>query len=1474
MTYLCRPLLIVFLLLPHHCLGAEEPQILVGATQFLPFRQDLPPGTAIYIDADPAAGSILRATQRCLGYREVEYKALLFSTLFYAPVLPSTNAGVVTFDYTAQTNKTNLVGFLVNKDIPVMVGPDGRAYIPDGHHNTAGYLLPSDPFREIIPGRNRVIFGHIVANFYDPEAGPKPVDDTWWLDRAAVNNALLYGPEGGLLTLPGEPNYSALAPILPSVLPMPTTPSSLTTNGAIAMSPNIYRGLSWGINDAVVLSATDAAGKKLSGYKKSAPGSSADIYFVDFFWGDYLRHRVVWNDALSGSPLDSGKGDANAVSAPLGFFTAVANGIALARSELYRDEYGRHLIDYTNTALFSSNTVFWAQASLSNGLAAPSSTFNLYLRDDSTISGEITPSALSTNILHVDTATALTVTQELKYFATVLVNAGGSLKTSWKDSTIPNSTLRLPAGTGVVNFNGILEGGSMSVANGTLAGHGTINGALTIQPHATFIPVQAGETLRVNGPLTLAGNTVMHLAKNGSVLSSDTMSGITTLAYEGTLTLSHSGDALAIGDTFQLFDAAGFSGFFYEGLNLPPLPAGLGWDTSRLTSDGTLKVVPLSGNLPPQILLTAPTNSTFSAPGRFALQATASDPENSLAKLEIFEGATKLARAANSSLSLMLTGVSAGVHRYVAVGTDHYGLAATSIEISVTVTSSNVPPGITLDSPLDGAVFSAPATIPLTVTVNDPDDDIARVDYYSGATLIASSTRAPFAVSAANFPVGTWALKAVATDANGATNQSPTATIQVRRAGSPAPLVLQILHASDFDAGIDALEDAARFSQVLSGLAADYPQNTLRLSSGGNYIPGTFFNASGDPAASWGGVAGRADIAILNALGIEASAFGNHEFDINSAQIRSLLVADPAIPYAGSAFPYLSANLDFKKDSNLAGLVTGDAQDTIALTNKIAKSATITVAGQTIGLVGATTPDLRLIALPGAVAVDTNVLTAVQNSVDDLLARGINKIIVLSHLNDVTAEFALARKLHDVDVIIAGGSEAVSAKSSDRLRAGDRAISDYPETFATATGEPVLVVNTGPNYRYVGRLIVQFDTNGVVSGLGAASGAYATDPQGVLDTGNFPANPAIVSILNKLAGIIDSKDAVRYGRTTQYLNGLSDSVRTEETNLGDLTTDALLWRARQSDPTAVISLKNAGGIRGSIGAEATVGGVELRFPPRANPRVGKEAGEISQLDIENSLRFNNALSLITLTARQLRDTLEWGVAATAPDATPAQFPQLSGLSFSFDPTADPMTYFRDSNNIPIRIESPGSRLRSLVVTNFDGTLDLVVEAGVIVGNAGRTFRVVTLDFLANGGDSYYALTLGANRVDLVPSNVTTRTIATDGTEQHALAHYLAALGVVTSPDTPIPFDNRIQNLSAREDTVTAPLFTQIRPSNQGARVFFFTLPGKNYRLESRTTLSDPWSDSGLRALGDGHIQTLDDPAVIAPTRFYRLVRTN
>jgi 2',3'-cyclic-nucleotide 2'-phosphodiesterase (5'-nucleotidase family) len=141
-----------------------------------------------------------------------------------------------------------------------------------------------------------------------------------------------------------------------------------------------------------------------------------------------------------------------------------------------------------------------------------------------------------------------------------------------------------------------------------------------------------------------------------------------------------------------------------------------------------------------------------------------------------------------------------------------------------------------------------------------------------------------------------------------------------------ADFQLELLHFSDQEAGAAAVLDAPNLSAVLSALRAQdlggdsLPDNTLTLSSGDSFIPGLFFDAS----TSVFGSGGVADIKIQNALGVQAMSLGNHEFDFGTSVLAGL-ISGTAGSFEGAQYPYLSGNLNFSSDANLAPLVVSDA---------------------------------------------------------------------------------------------------------------------------------------------------------------------------------------------------------------------------------------------------------------------------------------------------------------------------------------------------------------------------------------------------------------------------------------------------------------------------------------------------------------------------------------------------------------------
>lgn len=638
-----------------------------------------------------------------------------------------------------------------------------------------------------------------------------------------------------------------------------------------------------------------------------------------------------------------------------------------------------------------------------------------------------------------------------------------------------------------------------------------------------------------------------------------------------------------------------------------------------------------------------------------------------------------------------------------------------------------------------------------------------------------------------------------------------------------ADFSMQLLHAADMDGASGALDNVNQFSALVDQFRSEYQDNTLVLSSGDNYIPGPrYFAASADDMAATLGIPGngRADIAFLNAMGFAASAVGNHELDQGTGEFAGLIAAetdDTGANYTGAAFPYLSSNLDFSTDENLAPLATtgGQAADTIG--GQLAPSTVVQVNGEQIGIVGATTPTLASITSAGAITInpaDTNntaaLAAAIQPAVDNLVASGINKIILLAHMQQIAIEKALAPLLTDVDVIVAGGSNSLLADSNDTLRAGDTAADTYPLQFNSASGEPVLLVNTDGDYKYLGRLLLDFDAEGrVLNGNLDAdiNGAWAATDEQVSALGATP-NAQVQAISSAAQGVLLARDGNIIGKTAVYLDGRRSQVRTQETNMGNLTADANLWVAQQADATVSVSLKNGGGIRSDIGLvlqpPGTTDPSQVQFlPPQANASANKAEGDISQFDLETVLRFNNGLTLLTVTATELKDIMEHAIAASEAGATPGQFPQVAGLNFTYDSSLTA----REGTDTNGDTTTAGERIRSMTIVDETGAVvDTLVTDGAIAGDGSRSIRIVILDFIAkcvgneteSCGDDYPLKGLAAaDRVDITTDPGLTA-FADAGSEQDALAEYLLANFATdgyAEAETPASQDTRIRDLA-------------------------------------------------------------------------------
>jgi 2',3'-cyclic-nucleotide 2'-phosphodiesterase (5'-nucleotidase family) len=531
--------------------------------------------------------------------------------------------------------------------------------------------------------------------------------------------------------------------------------------------------------------------------------------------------------------------------------------------------------------------------------------------------------------------------------------------------------------------------------------------------------------------------------------------------------------------------------------------------------------------------------------------------------------------------------------------------------------------------------------------------------------------------------------------------------------------------------------------QALDGYAGQAGKHgVITLSSGDNFLAGAEFAASLEHGVPF------YDSLAANAIAYDAMAIGNHEFDFGPDVLADYISG------VSSSIPFVSANLDLSGEPSLAALEAA---------GRIVPSLVIKERGEHIGIVGATTPQLPNISSPRNVVVN-EVAPAVQAQVDQLTASGVNKIILISHLQDVNEDLALAGELSNVDIMIAGGGDELLADEGDLLSPGDAATTpagSYPLEATDADGTSVPVVTTAGNYKYVGRLVVGFDRAGEVMAVNdPISGPVRVVGEGFAD-GVAPDAGVESTIVEPVEAFIAGLAANILATSEVPLNGLRGSVsgetiltagvRNSETNLGNLTADSLLWQAQQLASTfgvdsPQVSLQNGGGIRN-----------DSVIP----------AGPISELNTFQILSFTNFVSVKEdLTADELKTVLETSVSQIGN----GRFGQWAGIEFTYSISAERRTI--DPNTCAV--STPGSRVQDVFVEGVQ-----IFDDGAFIGPAGWTVDVATNDFTFRGGDCY----------DFGDGGFTTVGV----TYQQALVNYLTdgLAGTISAADYPVGGEGRI-----------------------------------------------------------------------------------
>jgi photosystem II stability/assembly factor-like uncharacterized protein len=192
------------------------------------------------------------------------------------------------------------------------------------------------------------------------------------------------------------------------------------------------------------------------------------------------------------------------------------------------------------------------------------------------------------------------------------------------------------------------------------------------------------------------------------------------------------------------------------------------------------------GNQSPVVTITSPSNNAmFSQPANITINATASDPDGTISKVEFYNGNTLLGTDNNAAYSFVWNGVTAGNYQITAKAYDNSTGVATSSVINVTVGNQN--PTVFITTPANNSSYTGPATINLAALASDPDGTITKVEFYNGGTLIGTGNSGnPFTFSWTNVAVGNYTITAKAYDnLNGTTTSSAiTVTVSTSCAGA------------------------------------------------------------------------------------------------------------------------------------------------------------------------------------------------------------------------------------------------------------------------------------------------------------------------------------------------------------------------------------------------------------------------------------------------------------------------------------------------------------------------------------------------------------------------------------------------------------------------------------------------------------------------------------------------------------------
>jgi len=413
------------------------------------------------------------------------------------------------------------------------------------------------------------------------------------------------------------------------------------------------------------------------------------------------------------------------------------------------------------------------------------------------------------------------------------------------------------------------------------------------------------------------------------------------------------------------------------------------------------------------------------------------------------------------------------------------------------------------------------------------------------------------------------------------------------------PITVTLIHSNDLHAHIEPTTikgktygGYARQATLINRIRKSEP-NVLLLSAGDTFQGTLYFNT----------YEGLADLAFMNAVGYDAMAVGNHEFDKGPK---------PLGVFASLArFPLVSANLDVSGEPSLNG--------------RISPSAVLMVGGEKIGVVGATTPTVTNISSPGPTVLLKDLHDSVQAAVDDLRAKGVNKVFLVTHIG-YSEDQALVKTLHGVAIVVGGHSH--TPLGTPDLPGWPKAQGPYPTVVKDSQGIAVPILQCWEWGKVFGHITLDFDGNGHLKRWRNAAPIVVDD--------SIPDDPTVASMIAAFRKPINSLMTQQIGAAGVALP--KEGEGGSEGPMGDVIADGMLAATQKAG--SVAAFVNSGGVRG-----------------------GLEPGVITYGNAISIEPFGNTLVTLDLTGAELQAALDEGV-GTGGELIPS-----AGTSYVIDRSA-------------------------------------------------------------------------------------------------------------------------------------------------------------------------------------------------------------